>query len=288
MAVSYAPATIEKPLELQMQGTASSEADPAAPGTLLVAELRSDESPEWLAIMATSYQSPPDRHLEQLAIDRLQTAIATDSGLHASDLLKAGFRDANRAIVESGGAVDTGVAMLAMITRGKYATLALVGQDRAYLARAGRLNQLTRDQRVAVARSRRKQDIQDAKSGITQVRLLGEADRLDARSPAIFEIVLLPEDRLALLSHDLIESTGEEAIRAQLNDRGSAGARSLVLSAGTGEPLALMAAVLAAAPAREALHIPTASTIAPRPFWMIVVPVMLLLVIIGTVAFFLL
>ncbi len=288
MAVSYAPATTEKPLELQIQGTANSESNPAAPGTLLVAELETGETPELLAILATSYQSPPDRQLEQLAIDRLQSAVIGDSVLHASELLKTGFRDANRAIVESGGVVDSGVAVLAMLTRGKYATLALLGQDRAYLARAGRLNQLTRDQRVTVARSRRKQDAQQASSDAQQVKLLGEVERLDGKSPAIFEIVLLPEDRLALLSHDLIESMGEEAIRSQLNDPNSPGATSLVLSAGTGEPLALMAAVLAAAPAREAVLIPSASAGAARPLWMIVIPVILLLVVFAAVAYFLL
>ncbi|MGE3797733.1 MAG: hypothetical protein AB7G88_07810, partial [Thermomicrobiales bacterium] len=226
--------------------------------------------------------------LEQLAIDRVQASLTSPTGQHASELMKLGFRDANRAIAESAGGAEAGVGMLALLTRGKYATLALVGPDRAYLARAGRLNQVTRDQRVLVPRSRRKKDAAARSDSDPAVRLLGEAERLDAKSPAIFEIVLLPEDRLALFSQDLVDLVGEDALKLRLQDAQIEAALKLDAFAAADGPVALMAAVLTAAPAREPLVIPQAATGTARPVWMMVIPLLLVLAIVAVVAFFLL
>ncbi|MBX3069602.1 MAG: hypothetical protein KF883_03745 [Thermomicrobiales bacterium] len=280
--MSQAPVGAEKPLSVEVQGVGGSSAG-ATPGTLLVEEMTTGENPEILAVLATSYQSPPSQQQEQMAIDAVRSAVTSGSGQHLSEVMRRSFRDANRAIFNAAGHDEgEGVAMLALATRGKYATLALVGPDRGYLARAGRLNQVTRDQRVVVARSRRKQDTETASASATSTRLLGETDRLDSKSPAIFEIVLLPEDRLALLSRDLVDLVGESALLSGLQS----GLPALVASAGSGS--AAMAAVLSVLPAREALPVYQTAAGQQRPIWMIVIPVVLLLVVFALAAYFLL
>ena len=178
---------------------------------------------QFVAVLASSLNSPPIANHEELAIEGFLTGLNAGGELHLSEVMKQGFREANKLIHQatkaSAPSGTEGVAMLAMLTRGKFATLGLVGPDRAYLLRANRLTQLTRDQRVARPKSRRKSDIeqQQAQAGsATAVQLLGEQERLDSRSPAIFEIALLPEDRLGLVSRGVLDAIPEERILTAL------------------------------------------------------------------------
>jgi serine/threonine protein phosphatase PrpC len=289
VVVSQAPAELEKPLVIELQYSSGLSSGLPPQGTLHVGELSPDSdtgAQRFLAVMALSFQTPPNSGHERLAVQSMLSATSSDEHVPIADQVKAGFREANRAVF---GALDdvqrsdsAGVAMLALLTSGKYAALGLVGNERAYLARGSRLTQLTRDQRVARARSRRKQDIDvtDTATGPQPVRLLGEADRLEPRSPAIFEITLLPEDRLALLSHDLVERLGEESIHAGLVS-GAADPQALVASTQQQTRGALLAAVLSVAPAREPSPVGVASAGPSRSAWLFLIPLAVALAVIA-------
>ncbi|MEZ4500483.1 MAG: hypothetical protein R2839_10495 [Thermomicrobiales bacterium] len=282
MAVSQAPVGIEKPLTLAIQG-AGGEATSSAPGTLVVEQVAGGDTSDVLAVMATSYHAQPNRQLEQMAVDVVRDSLRDGSAQHLSDVMRSGFRNANRVVRDASSPGEgEGIAMLALATRGKYATLALIGPDRGYLARAGRLNQVTRDQSAVVSRSRRKQHEQTPAAGVS--RLLGEAERLDAKSPAIFELTLLPEDRLVLLSRDLIDLVGEGSLLSGLQS----GVPGLVAAAGGGGDSAVMAALVSVAPIRETASAQRQPVPQAKPMWMFAAPVLLLLIILASAVYFLL
>ena len=282
------PATTEKPLDISVEGSSGRPGGAKTNGRLHIEELpgpRDSISREFVAILASSFNSPPSSVHEDLAIQGMMSVVGSGRDQHVSEVMKQGFREANRAVraeIESGGADVEGVAMLAMLTRGKYAALGLVGPDRAYLLRANRLTQLTRDQRVVRARSRRKQDIdQQAQSASgTSVALLGEQDRLDSRSPAIFEITLLPEDRLGLVSRGVVDLLSEDRILAALDTGSSQGPELMTASPSAADGAPLLATVLQVGPSREEpLYLPSAAA-PPRLWW----PVLLLIVTIIAIA----
>jgi serine/threonine protein phosphatase PrpC len=290
-----APATIEKPLDISIRGSEGRSHGRTASGKLHVDEIATAPGPDgqgFVAIMAYSLNSPPVTEHEELAIQGMLSVVDSAADQHLSDLMKQGFREANRAVrsnVTTHGPSDAdGVAMLALVTRGKYATLGLVGPDRAYLMRSNRLTQLTRDQRVLRARSRRKQDVEDLKSQPATgpvMPLLGEEDRLDSRSPAIFEITLLPEDRLGLLSSGVLDLFTEDRILAALGAGSNQGPETLTASTPTSEQAPLLAAVLQVAPSREApIYVPAAAAPA-RPWWPALVLIVALFAIAAAVYF---
>lgn len=287
--MAAAPATIEQPLSITVQGSTSYQDGTDQAGRLHVAELTSpsiSDNRQYVAIIASSLNTPPIAAHEELAIEGLLSTLSAVGSQHLSELMRQGFREANRAIrgaIESGGPAEfEGVAMLALLTRGKYVTLGLVGPDRAYLMRANMLTQLTRDQRVFKARSRRKQDIeaQSEQSGSAPVQLLGEQDRLDSRSPAIFEITLLPEDRLGLLSRGVLELFPEDRILAALESGANRGGDMLTSGPVRTDGVPVLAAVLQVAPSREAkVYLPATAGHA-RPWW----PMLFLLVALAAIA----
>jgi hypothetical protein len=292
MTVSQAPAAVDRPLSIGIQGA---QEPTGAGGVLHVGQLPADPASgaeRFVAMMATSFQAPPESQHERLAVEALLAALESSQASLPADQLRIGFREANRSIHGELGrspSVDSaGVGMLALLTHGKYASLALVGQDRAYLCRAGRLTQLTRDQRIDRARSRRKESSADqTAAGQPQVRLLGESDRLDSRSPAVFEITLLPEDRLALLSHALVERLGEKRILAGL-EPGGEGIASLVASVEGPPQGSLMTAVLEVAPSRELAPPPVLQAAPSRPLWLFILPLLIAIVAIALLALFIL
>jgi serine/threonine protein phosphatase PrpC len=293
--MTAAPAMTEKPLAISVEGSSGRPGGVGKSGRLHVEELAGvsdSESREFVAIMASSFNSPPSSVHEDLAIQGMVSALVSGRDQHLSEILKQGFREANRAVradIEASGSDLEGVAMLALLTRGKYAALGLVGPDRAYLMRATRLTQLTRDQRVIRARSRRKQDIeqQQAQSGSgSSVALLGEQERLDSRSPAIFEIILLPEDRLGIVSRGVLDLLSEDRILAALDAGSSQGAEILTASSSASDGAPLLAAVLQVGPSREEpVYIPSAAT-PPRPWWPVLVLIVALFAVAAGVYFF--
>jgi PPM family protein phosphatase len=173
----------------------------------------------------------------RLAIDTLLAAVGNEPGPDAGQLLKQAFRRANEAIyergAEAGGDRPMGTTLVAALVRGKYATVANVGDSRAYLLRAKGLTQITRDHtlvadevaRGALTPEQARRSPQ--RNVLTQA--LGSQPKLATRLPEIFELTLLPDDRLLLCSDgfaDVLDNA--DMVAALLGRDAPASARLLV------------------------------------------------------------
>jgi len=144
----------------------------------------------------------------QIAIETIQQMFADDPGADVALLLKQAFRRANEKIYESGLAngpdAMMGTTLVVAAIRGKYVTIASIGDSRAYLARANRLTQITKDHSLVaeqVARGTMSADeARESPHRNILTHALGHKAKLDSKMPSIFEITLLPQDRLLLLT----------------------------------------------------------------------------------------
>ena len=208
----------------------------------------------------------------QLAIDTLREFIASDAGTDAAALLKRAYREANARIYAAGtttspGEPTMGTTLVAAVVRGKYATIANVGDSRAYLIRANRLNQITEDHSL-VADQVAKGEISaaDARTSPHRNRLihaLGQREKLDGRLPNIYEIILLPQDRLLLCSdgfYDVVPD--EDLLRVVLSSSAEVAAATLVDVARQRNTTDNVSAVVLAAdrPVVEEAVVPTRSS----------------------------
>lgn len=174
----------------------------------------------------------------RMAVETIQAQIAADTGTDAAALLKRAYREANTRIYQAGtvetpGEATMGTTLVSAIVRGKYVTIANVGDSRAYLIRANRLNQITQDHSL-VAEQVAKGEISaaDARSSPHRNRLihaLGQREKLDGRLPNIYEMILLPQDRLLLCSdgfYDVVPD--EDLLRVILGSSAEVAAATLV------------------------------------------------------------
>ncbi|MGB3328799.1 MAG: protein phosphatase 2C domain-containing protein [Thermomicrobiales bacterium] len=144
----------------------------------------------------------------KLAIELLGDLFARERPADIALALKQAYRRANDAIYaesrKSGDAGQMGTTLVAAIIHGKYATIANVGDSRAYLMRANQLTQITMDHSLV------SDQMKDGKIDAEQARkspqrnllthALGAEPQLDRKLPSIYEVSLLPEDRLLLCS----------------------------------------------------------------------------------------
>jgi protein phosphatase len=203
----------------------------------------------------------------------MNTLIETFPALPDGDLglaLKQAYRRANEAVFQAGedepAHAGMGTTLTSALLHGKYATIAHVGDSRAYLLRGEVLTQVTRDHTVVAdevaqglitAESARRDP---RRNRLTHV--IGTHPRLESKLPAIFELTLLPGDRLLLCSDGLYDVLEDGEMRGALieQDPGDA-ARQLVQAAkerGTRDNAT--AVVAAAIPTR----VPTAAVL-PSP-----------------------
>lgn len=176
----------------------------------------------------------------RIAAETLRDAFpampAGDVGL----ALKQAFRKANEAIYQAAQAnpaeAGMGTTLVAALLHGKYATLANVGDSRAYLLRGSGLTQVTQDHTLVaeeVAKGAIRPDLarSDPRRNVL-THAIGLQPRLESRLPGIFELTLLPGDRLLLCSDGLYDVLDDVDIRRTLlgEDPGVA-ARALVASA---------------------------------------------------------
>lgn len=141
-----------------------------------------------------------------LAIQTLKDAFVDTAQPDAALALKQAYRRANEAIFEAGTTPDSrpGTTLVSAVVRGKYVTIANVGDSRAYLMRANQLTQITQDhsvvaEQVAAGELAEGEDRASANRNMLTAAL-GTQPQLERRLPAIYELVLLPEDRLLLCS----------------------------------------------------------------------------------------
>ncbi|MGC4192434.1 MAG: protein phosphatase 2C domain-containing protein [Thermomicrobiales bacterium] len=144
----------------------------------------------------------------RLAIDLLSDLFARERPADIALALKQAYRRANEAIYtesqKSGDAGQMGTTLVSAVIHGKYVTIANVGDSRAYLMRANTLTQITIDHSLV------SDQVKDGRISADQARkspqrnllthALGAELQLDRKLPSIFELDLLPEDRLLLCS----------------------------------------------------------------------------------------
>jgi PPM family protein phosphatase len=145
--------------------------------------------------------------LEQRFTGSLSSDVALD--------LKRAYREANDRIWAEGGAESAGhmgTTLVAAIVRDGYLTIANVGDSRAYLLRGSQVLQVTQDHSLVAEQVKRGELEAGAERQSPQRNVLtaavGTTERLDRKLPDIYELSLLPEDRLLLCSdgfHDVVE-----------------------------------------------------------------------------------
>lgn len=149
----------------------------------------------------------------QIAANTLRDAFPRLPESDLAQALKTAYRKANEAIYaasqENPEQAGMGTTLTAALLHGKYATIANVGDSRAYLLRGGGITQITQDHTVVA------EDVASGKITASQAKsdprrnqlthALGTKQRLETRLPNIFELALLPGDRLLLCSDGLYE-----------------------------------------------------------------------------------
>lgn len=140
------------------------------------------------------------------AIDTLRQAFAEASQPDAALTLKQAYRKANEAVYAASTDEEQrpGTTLVSAVVRGKYVTIANVGDSRAYLVRANKLTQITQDHSVVAeqvaAGTLAPEDERTSPQRNMLTAAIGTREQLERRLPAIYELVLLPEDRLLLCS----------------------------------------------------------------------------------------
>ena len=221
----------------------------------------SDQAQDFLLVVADGMGGHASGDVaSKIALDTLAQAFST---LPAGDLgqaLKRAYGQANDAIFAAGEAepanAGMGTTLTSALLHGKYATVAHVGDSRAYLLRGDGITQVTRDHTVVsdeVARGRISAD--DARTDPRRNRLthaVGTHTRLERSLPSIFELTLLPGDRLMLCSDGLYEAVDDADFRRVLrqSDPGDAARALVALATERGTRDNASAVVAAAVPTR--------------------------------------
>ncbi len=196
----------------------------------------------------------------RLAIETLAETIGTDPGPDAEAAFRQAFRRANDAIhakgAEAGSDRAMGTTLVAALVRGKHAAIASVGDSRAYLVRANGLTQITKDHTLVaeeVAKGRLKAD--EARTSPQRnvlTHALGSRARLESKLPPVYELTLLPDDRLLLCSDGFYDVlTNADMIAAMVGRPAQESAQLLVdLAKERGTSDNVSAVVLEATPTR--------------------------------------
>ena len=219
----------------------------------------------------------------RIAVETVSRAFAEEAGTDTVLLLKQAFRRANDAIYETaggdGGGETMGTTLIVAALHGKYATIASVGDSRAYLVRANGLTQVTKDHSL-VAEQVAKGALNAGQARRSPHRnvlthALGHRPRLDAKVPGIFELTLLPEDRLLLCTDGFYDVVADgDLVGVLLGHPPEAAAKRLVdLAVERGTSDNVSAVVAQALPTRIPTIGPaTAAERAGRPFGAALVP----------------
>lgn len=232
----------------------------------------------------------------KMAIDTLREMFAEDPGADPALLLKQAFRRANEKIYENGLGTGQdammGTTLVAVVTHGKYATIASIGDSRAYLARANRLTQITKDHTIVaeqVARgSMTEQEARESPHRNVLTHALGHRPKVESKLPDIFEITLLPEDRLLLCSDGLYDVVpDDEMLRALTEGAPEDAAQRLVdLAVSRNASDNVSAIVLAALPTREKPAVLETAGTGRTSFLLPAIAAVILILILAAVFFF--
>lgn len=194
------------------------------------------------------------------AIEVLQQIISGHAATDAAHALKSAFRKANEAIIAAGtdgtGTPGMGTTLTAALLLGKYATIASVGDSRAYLVREKRLTQITKDHTMVADQVAANAITPDQAKSHPQRNILthalGTKPKLDPSLPGIFEVALLPGDRLLLCTDGFFDvlQTDDYTHALVSADPGVAAAALVQLATDRGTTDNVSAVVVAAIPTR--------------------------------------
>ena len=142
------------------------------------------------------------------AIETIREAFANQRPDDVTLGLKQAYRTANEAIFAVSEAHPDqgplGTTLVSAIIHGKYVTIANVGDSRAYLMRADQITQITQDHTLVADQVAKGQlTAEQAKTSPQRnvvTHALGNNAELDRKMPSIYELTLMPEDTLLLLS----------------------------------------------------------------------------------------
>lgn len=172
----------------------------------------------------------------KLAIDLVKDLFARDQPADAAQALKQAFRRANETIYEQGAGNASGKPMgttlVAAVVRGKYVTVANIGDSRAYLMRARQITQVTQDHSVVGEQIQQGQltenDARKSPQRNMLTQALGTKPQLDKRMPGIYELALLPEDRLLLCTDGFFDVlTNQDYLQLMAGDDPDVAAKEL-------------------------------------------------------------
>lgn len=153
----------------------------------------------------------------KLAIELLGDLFARERPADFALALKQAYRRANDGIYQQFSDApeqgQLGTTLVSAIVHGRYVTIANVGDSRAYLMRANQMTQITQDHSLVADQVVQGQlSEEDARSSPQRnilTHALGSTPQLDRKLPSIYELTLLPEDRLLLCSdgfYDVMQS----------------------------------------------------------------------------------
>jgi serine/threonine protein phosphatase PrpC len=198
-----------------------------------------------------------------LAVETIRDMFSEDPGADAALLLKQAFRRANERIYENGHDLGEnammGTTLVVAATRGKYATIASIGDSRAYLIRANRVNQITQDHSLVAEQvaqgAMSAEEARESPHRNILIHALGHRAKLDPRMPSVFEITLLPEDRLLLCTDGFYDvASDEDLLHVASGDDPQNAAQALVNTAverGATDNVTAIVATVASSRVRE-------------------------------------
>jgi protein phosphatase len=195
----------------------------------------------------------------RLAIETLQQHFTGPLPDDVALELKRAYRAANDRVWAEGGSGEVGhmgTTLVAAVVHGAYLTIANVGDSRAYLIRGNQVLQVTQDHSLVAEQVEKGELAAGSERQSPQRNVLtaaiGTTERLDRKLPSIFELTLLPEDRLLLCSDGFYDVIDQREYAAQLTgdnpDTLSMSLTSLAEQRGTTDNVT--AVVLVAKPSR--------------------------------------
>lgn len=193
-----------------------------------------------------------------IAIDVLKEQLGGTVPADVRLELTRAYRTANDRIWAQGQDVTVdrhmGTTLVAAILNGPYLTIANVGDSRAYLIRANQVLQITNDHSVVAEQAARGEiGLEEQRASANRNMLtaaVGTTERLERKLPEIFELSLLPEDKLLLCSDGFYDVIDQQEYAAQL---------------GTGDPNTMSMALVSLAEQRNTTDNVSAVVLIARP-----------------------
>ena len=225
-----------------------------------------------------------------IAVRTLQDAVAGDTGADAALLLKQAFRKANEAIWSEAGGNGMGTTLTAALVRGKYVAIASVGDSRAYLLRGPGVTQVTKDHSLVAEQvaqgAIRPEEARSHPQRNVLTQSLGTKPKLDKDLPPVYELALLPDDRLLLCSDGFYDVLENRDIADLLRGAEPAAAANALVALATerGTTDNVSAVVAAAAPTRVVTAMPVPAEAPHRNLAAVAVAAIVVLVIAALVA----